>query len=113
MQNRTESAPAGAKSDDRRGSARKFVELPGALIFDGGQDDCVVYDISPRGAQVSASNRIPINHPVTLKLTRHGEFIAKVVWRRHDRMGLLFLHLSEDTDWERSRCDSSIRLISL
>lgn len=112
MQDTPESAPADVKSDDRRGSARKLVELPGALIFDGGQDDCVVYDISPRGAQVSASNRIPINHPVTLKLTRHGEFVAKVVWRRNDRMGLQFLHLSEDTDWDLTRGEASIRLVS-
>ena len=99
-------------TDERRGAERKPVSLPGTLIFDGGTEDCTVYDISPRGANVTASNRVPIDRPIKLKLTRHGEFVAKVVWRRHDRIGLRFLHLSEDADWDLNQDDSSIRLVS-
>ena len=81
---------------DRRSSDRKSVSLPGRLIFDKGSEDCMVHDISPRGANVTASEKVPSNRPITLKLTAHGEFIGKVVWRKGDRVGLEFLHLSDD-----------------
>ena len=99
-------------TDERRGADRKPVSLPGTLIFDGGTEDCTVFDISPRGANVTASNRVPIDRPIKLKLTRHGEFVGKVAWRRGDRMGLEFLHLSDDPKLLLDREGNGIRLVS-
>ena len=97
---------------ERRTAERKAVELPGRLIFDKHSEDCTVYDISPRGANVTASDRVPINRPITLKLTTHGEFIGKVVWRKGDRMGLEFLHLSDDPRLGQDFQQSSVHLVS-
>ena len=97
---------------ERRTAERKAVELPGRLIFDKGSEECTVYDISPRGANVTASDRVPVNRPITLKLTAHGEFIGKVVWRKGDRMGLQFLHLSDDPSLNHDYQDHGVRLVS-
>ena len=100
------------ETDERRGAERKSVSLPGTLIFDGGTEECTVFDISPRGANVTASNRVPIDRPIKLKLTRHGEFVGKVVWRRGERMGLKFLHLSDDPKLLLESGGNGIRLVS-
>jgi len=99
-------------TDERRGAERKPVSLPGTLIFDNCTEDCTVFDISPRGANVTASNRVPIDRPIKLKLTRHGEFVGKVVWRSGDRMGLKFLHLSDDPKLLLESDGNGIRLVS-
>ena len=81
---------------ERRTVDRKPVNLPGRLIHDGGEESCVVYDISPQGAHVSASAAVPSEGPIRLKLTQHGEFIGKVAWRKQDRVGLEFFLLGEE-----------------
>ncbi len=81
---------------NRRSVERKPVCLPGRLFYEGGEEDCTVYDVSPHGANLSASNNVPINRPIRLKLTQHGEFVGQVVWRKGDRMGVKFFHLGEE-----------------
>jgi hypothetical protein len=105
-----------ALTKERRSAERKNVALPGRLIFDKGSEDCTVYDISPRGANVTASEKVPSNRPITLKLTAHGEFIGKVVWRNGDRVGLEFLHLSDDPtllqELHEAAAGPNVRLVS-
>lgn len=84
-----------AKSE-RRQEARKSVNLPGKLMFKGGEADCVVHDISPGGAHVAALGKVPENLPLRLKVTRSGEFLGVVAWRRDDRLGLRFVQFLED-----------------
>ncbi len=88
-----ETQAAGA---DRRQEARKSVSLPGTLLFKGGQADCTVYDISPGGALVSASDAVPDGLPLRLKVTQSGEFLGMIAWRKEDRIGLRFVQFLED-----------------
>jgi len=81
---------------ERRQIERKPVELPGKLIFDNRVADCVVYDISPKGANVSAPEDIDIGHDVRLRVTRHGEFVGKIVWRNDGNLGLSFFHFETE-----------------
>lgn len=101
-----------SKIGNRRTEDRKPVELPGTLILEDGSEPCIIFDISPRGAQVSACQRAPLDRPIRLKLTKHGEFIGKVVWRNGTRMGLEFLHLSDDVGWPPGPPGPDIRLVS-
>lgn len=100
-----------AKAKNRRSGERKPVELPGTLIFEDGTEPCTIFDISPRGAKVSASSRAPLDRPIRLKLTEHGEFIGKIVWRRGDRMGLEFLHLGDDMVYAPDLTGADARLV--
>jgi hypothetical protein len=100
------------KAGNRRTDDRKPVELPGTLILDDGTEPCTIFDISPRGAKVSACQRAPLDRPIRLKLTEHGEFIGKVVWRRGDHMGLEFLHLGDDIAYPPDLTGRDIHLVS-
>lgn len=97
---------------NRRSVERKPVRLPGRLFYEGGEEDCTVYDVSPQGANVSASNNVPINQPIRLKLTQHGEFVGQVVWRKGDRMGVRFFHLGEERIDLPAGEATGIRLVS-
>ncbi|MCG8359001.1 MAG: PilZ domain-containing protein [Kiloniellales bacterium] len=101
-----------SEARDRRSVERKSVNLPGRLIFEGGTEDCRVYDISPQGAHISASSQAPINLPVRLKLTEHGEFVGQIVWRRGERMGIKFFHVGEERIDLPLKQGPGIRLIS-
>ena len=81
---------------DRRQEERKAVSLPGKLLFKGGEADCVVFDISPGGAHVSAAGKVPDNLPLRLKVTQSGEFLGMIAWRKDDRLGLRFVQFLED-----------------
>ena len=80
---------------ERRIRERIPVSWDAQLVFDGGSEACKVIDFSPRGARVSASNKAPINRRLSLRLTRHGEFVGRIVWRRPDSMGIKFQHLED------------------
>ncbi|MGF1609676.1 MAG: PilZ domain-containing protein [Kiloniellales bacterium] len=101
-----------AKLKNRRSGERKAVELPGTLIFEDGAEPCTIFDISPRGAKVSACHRVPLDRPIRLKLTEHGEFIGRIVWRNGDRMGLEFLHLGDGISYPSDLTGSDIHLVS-
>ena len=81
---------------NRREHPRRQVRIPGVLLYAEREEPCTVFDISPRGANLSASDDVPINHPIRLKLTRHGEFVGRIVWRRGDRMGMRFVHMHDE-----------------
>ena len=85
-----------APEANRRQHPRRPVKIPGVLIYAEREEPCTVFDISPLGANLSASDDVPINHPIRLKLTRHGEFVGRIVWRRGDRMGMRFVHMWDE-----------------
>lgn len=82
---------------ERRIRERTEVSWDANLVFEGGSEPCKVIDFSPRGARVSAANGAPINRPVSLRLSKHGEFVSRIVWRRPDSMGLKFRHLDANS----------------
>lgn len=88
--------PSEPSGGERRQTERLAVELPGEILVDGVREDCLVYDISPDGALLSASDRVAVNSAIRLKVTANGEFVGVVVWRRDDRMGLKFMQFEDD-----------------
>ncbi len=96
---------------ERRIRERIPVSWDAELVFEGGLETCKVIDFSPRGARVTAANKAPINRRLSLRLTRHGEFVGRIVWRRPDCMGLKFQHL-EDISALSGAADSPIRFIA-
>lgn len=95
---------------ERRIRERIPVSWDAELVFEGGTEACKVIDFSPRGARVTASNDAPVNRRLSLRLTQHGEFVGRIVWRRPDSMGIKFQHL-EDAH-QAGRDDSPIRFIA-
>jgi PilZ domain len=79
---------------DRRQSARDKVIYGGvAEIGEGsGSRDCVVRNISERGAQVEFSNVIKLpKEQISLTIARKGRsFLARIIWWRDNFVGVAF-----------------------
>ena len=79
---------------DRRQSARDKVIYGGVAEIGegGGSRDCVVRNISEKGAQVEFSNVIKLpTAQMSLTIARKGRsFLAKIVWWRDNFVGVAF-----------------------
>ena len=79
---------------DRRESARDKVIYGGVAELDdrGGTRECIVRNISDKGASVEFSNTMDLpKEQISLRIARKGRsFLAKVVWWRDNFVGLAF-----------------------
>src|ERR1700716_3079544 len=79
---------------DRRQSARDKVIYGGVAEIGegGGSRDCVVRNISDKGAQVEFSNVIKLpKEQMSLTIARKGRsFLAKIIWWRDNFVGVAF-----------------------
>ena len=79
---------------DRRESARDKVIYGGVAEIDGqgATRECIVRNISDRGASVEFSNVVNLpKEQMSLRVARKGRsFLAKVVWWRDNFVGLAF-----------------------
>ncbi len=79
---------------DRRQSARDKVTYRGVAEIGerGARRDCVVHNISDKGASVEFSNIVKLpREQLSLRIARKGRsFLAKVVWWRDNFVGLAF-----------------------
>jgi hypothetical protein len=77
---------------DRRQNARDKVIYGGVAESDGAARDCVVRNISERGASLEFSNVIKLpKEQMSLKIARKGRsFMAKVIWWRDNFVGVAF-----------------------
>jgi hypothetical protein len=79
---------------DRRESARDKVIYGGVAEIDdsGATRECIVRNISDKGASVEFSNVINLpKEQMSLRVARKGRsFLAKVVWWRDNFVGLAF-----------------------
>jgi hypothetical protein len=79
---------------DRRQSARDKVIYGGVAEIGegGGSRDCVVRNISEKGAQVEFSNVIKLpKEQMSLTIARKGRsFLAKIIWWRDNFVGVAF-----------------------
>lgn len=81
-----------------RAFPRTGVVLRGTLAIDGAEVDCVVQDLSKKGAKLHLMN--PVKHrssAVVLKIPDFGEFEAEVAWASGSSMGL---SLRQETDFD-------------
>ena len=79
---------------DRRESARDKVIYGGVAELDesGATRECIVRNISDKGASVEFSNVVNLpREQISLRVARKGRsFLAKVVWWRDNFVGLAF-----------------------
>ena len=79
---------------DRRESARDKVIYGGVAELDerGATRECIVRNISDKGASVEFSNVVNLpREQMSLRIARKGRsFLAKVVWWRDNFVGLAF-----------------------
>jgi PilZ domain len=82
--------------DERRRSPRQR-RLNGAkIVFNNNASviECVVRDVSPEGARLLVASPVGIPDFFELRIDRNGNgerHRSKVVWRSHDRIGVIFL----------------------
>jgi len=96
---------------DRRQDARDKVIYGGVAEIGegGGSRDCVVRNISEKGANLEFSNviRLP-KEQMSLTIARKGRsFLAKIIWWRDNFVGVAF---SSQTSWELPVSDLEERL---
>ena len=75
---------------ERREQARRSVMWGALALSSGLQFKCVVLNISAGGAKVRIAQPFSPGTPVTLMVTRFGEFPAIVVWESGEFLGLKF-----------------------
>lgn len=76
---------------DKRTSPRQRMLKTGAIEFGGGSIDCTVRNVSTTGAllEIASPLGIPERFTLLFKLDRTRR-PCRVVWRREQRMGVLF-----------------------
>ncbi len=74
---------------------RRFHRLPviwaGRLDRNSDDIDCTILNVSPGGAKIQLADSEPCPSRVTLQSPRFGSLKGRVVWHRHDLVGLAFL----------------------
>jgi PilZ domain len=95
---------------DRRQNERDKV-LYGALADINGRGpkvECVVRNISRRGACVELDENANLPDEVSLNIPRKGRsFVAKLIWRQAGKVGLAFRIMTSDTPF--SSLDDRLR----
>jgi hypothetical protein len=95
---------------DRRQSARDKVIYGGVAEIGerGGSRDCVVRNISDRGASVEFSNVIKLpKEQMSLTIAKKGRsFLAKIIWWRDNFVGVAF---SSETELPVSDLEERLR----
>jgi hypothetical protein len=96
---------------DRRQSTRDKVIYGGVAEMGehGGSRDCVVRNISEKGAHLEFSNNVRLpKEPITLTIARKGRsFLARIIWWRDNFVGVAF---SAESPYELPGSDLARRL---
>jgi PilZ domain-containing protein len=94
MSRKAPTAATGPESSEQRRLPRKAALLSGVLAdLNGGETlDCAIQDINARGAAVGVSRKLPFGGQVYLLDTGNRfAHLARVVWCKGDRAGLMFV----------------------
>jgi hypothetical protein len=77
--------------NERREIRRQRVFKTGTIEFEGAGVDCTIRNVSPIGAGLQVANPVGIPHEITLNiLTQHLSRHCYVVWRKENRLGVMF-----------------------
>ena len=88
-----------------RAYPRIGVVWPGTLTIDGKEFDCVVQNLSKKGAKLCLTEPVKLEGPsVVLKIPDVGEFEADIAWVHGPHMGL---SLRQETDFEISVAEAA------
>jgi hypothetical protein len=96
VDNAFEGAPAQAadKEEQRRRAPRQKSFLRGCIYFNNRRSsvECLIRDISHKGARILISNEVNIPNVVELYIPQKEQTLrARVEWRQEDEMGLAFV----------------------
>jgi PilZ domain len=76
---------------ERRATPRQRVFKAGSIEFDGASVDCTIRNLSLNGAALDIENRAGIPHQIVLNMVTHQtRQHAYIVWRRQQRVGIMF-----------------------
>jgi hypothetical protein len=96
-----DSGPGAARDGADRRLHRRFpTDGAGELLLGPLRFPCAILDISSGGAQLQLSERIAPLSPATLRIVNVGALHCRVVWNKHDRTGIRFLH---EPNWVKAR----------
>jgi hypothetical protein len=77
--------------DDHRATPRQRVLKAGTIEFNGGAIDCMVRNVSDRGAALDVTTPVGIPDKFTLVLPANGfHRPCHIVWRKDRRVGVAF-----------------------
>jgi hypothetical protein len=79
-------------SADKRKHQRHSVLFSGLLHQGERTYECIIKDISATGAQIMTNAPVPESRELVLDIDRAGVFASRLVWRRDNRAGMVFLH---------------------
>lgn len=82
--------PNGGPASEQRGDVRYAIGESGALWRGEVRSDCTVINLSATGALVETSFTPRIGDAVELRIANWGQFPARVLYRRQNRLGLAF-----------------------
>ena len=82
--------PNGGPASERRGDVRYAIGETGALWRGEMRSDCTVINLSATGALVETSDAPQVGDTVELRIANWGQFPARVLYRRQNRLGLAF-----------------------
>ncbi len=91
--------PQGTGQDNEQRSFHRMAVRWDATLTAGSEpveDDCLVLDISPGGAQVQTPDPLPAETVVALTLRRGGRFSGKVAWQQGSYFGITFERTHDD-----------------
>ncbi len=75
----------------RRRHPRTSVLWSGNLQYLGGATDCVILNLSAKGARLRIKDRIAFGSPLVLAGRQIGEMRGRIAWRKGEALGLEFL----------------------
>ena len=78
-------------SADQRRHPRHAVQVAGTIHQDADSFECIIKNISATGAQVITPRPIAKDRDFILDIHRAGLFTSRMVWRRDERVGMIFL----------------------
>jgi hypothetical protein len=81
-------AHAAATGAERRGGTRERVIKAAKILFGGAVVDCVVLDVSERGARVRTGTIVPVPPEVVLRFRSGAAYRARRLWTRGTQIGL-------------------------
>jgi PilZ domain len=81
---------------ERRADAPGRRVYGGKIVFNNGSStlDCVVRDLSPKGARLEVASPIGIPNSFDLHINRNGaRYPSKVAWSSGNQIGVMFIDL--------------------
>jgi hypothetical protein len=96
--------------NERRATQRQRIFKAGTIEFEGAGIHCIIRNVSTMGAGLEVANPVGIPHEITLNiLTQHLSRRCYVVWRKQQRLGVIFEGLISSSLHHGDACAEPLR----